>query len=696
MSAKTFPTALTNWRASVVSLFSEHPSAVDFAALLAFYLVVVAAKVVWVSGAQGPLVFGDEFIYKTAAQSVAAGMGVLVEGKPLTTYPPLYPVLLSLGFRLGPDWYSWILRINALASSLYVFPVWWIARTVLPRRTSWGALFLASLTPFQVIQPRLVMSENLFLPLVLAALATVVLDTHRPSIPQCIATGAIWAMAELTRYIFLPALFVLPVLWWVQPWLLGNLRLRQLFVGRIHLFLSVAAGFALVFVPWIYYLSTIGATLRTAFGFNAVGRLADPADMIANSRATDLAFWATVSAAYLILGAAPYLHLLLTYPLRSAKTENRRELFFGIAFLALLGAFAVTVVYYLSRTHVSRAYIEGRYLMYLFPLLPVAALVSLRRLSAASSPRRAPRLWVTLGIAMAGIYLAYRLLISRSLLGLPSAFSGLLAPAPDAIAFFSTTIPLFGTLIRLLFALLVVQIALVTLLPRRASLALLCTTLVFGYAALSDVAVRVEQSQAQASHGWQMAQVLQPALSRHPNDTVQIELDRRAGVDIALLANSLRFWGVERSSFSISPAQAKDLNPVAFASEIVLTRDSHPDPSASYQVNDAAFYIYAPDYNFDAPAAVHILAYGPTEAALGQPFNLQADGTSGLWLKTSNASPTVVLVLGGRVYPTLFGGPEYLTASIPPDSLTRKGTLLLFLFDPTTQDKSNVVPFTVN
>ncbi len=133
----------------------------DAVRLLAAYLILVVVKCVWVARAEGPVVFGDENPYKTLAQSLALGHGYTIGGAFFYGYPPLYPLVLTPAF-LFQDWYGWLLRINVLVSSAVVFPIWWIARQFLPRRESWMAVLLGSITPFHWITTRIVMSENLF------------------------------------------------------------------------------------------------------------------------------------------------------------------------------------------------------------------------------------------------------------------------------------------------------------------------------------------------------------------------------------------------------------------------------------------------------------------------------------------------------------------------------------------------------
>jgi len=60
----------------------------DGALLFLGYCVLVAVKLAWVRGTDGPIVFGDEYLYKDVARSVFSGQGYTVRGVPYSMYPP--------------------------------------------------------------------------------------------------------------------------------------------------------------------------------------------------------------------------------------------------------------------------------------------------------------------------------------------------------------------------------------------------------------------------------------------------------------------------------------------------------------------------------------------------------------------------------------------------------------------------------
>ena len=78
-------------------------------------------------------------------------------------------------------------------------------------------------------------------------------------------------------------------------------------------------------------------------------------------------------------------------------------------------------------------------------------------------------------------------------------------------------------------------------------------------------------------------------------------------------------------------------------------------------------------------ATVEIQAYGPISVPTATPFNVQPDGRSALWVKTSrSAFPEVVISLAGRRLDTQRAG-SLFTAFVPDDLTAKPGALELVL-----------------
>jgi len=92
---------------------------------------------------------------------------------------------------------------------------------------------------------------------------------------------------------------------------------------------------------------------------------------------------------------------------------------------------------------------------------------------------------------------------------------------------------------------------------------------------------------------------------------------------------------------------------------------------------------------------LRISAGGPWTVRAGEPFNRQPGGESAIWLGTENILPTAVVKLGSATLPSAYAGPTGMSASIPGPLFDKSGVYPLYIEDPTTGMRSNVIDFRV-
>jgi len=165
-------------------------------------------------------IYHDDSIYWVAAKSLASGSGYRIESLPdqpyQTKYPPLYPALLSLVWRLNPAFPD-NLKLAMLLNWL-MLPLMLLAARVFykdygfDRRLAWAFCALVALNPIVVNLSVMLMTEVMFGALVLAAMivAERALKPERPPW-LALAAGAIAGLAFLTRSSALPLLVSGPV-----------------------------------------------------------------------------------------------------------------------------------------------------------------------------------------------------------------------------------------------------------------------------------------------------------------------------------------------------------------------------------------------------------------------------------------------------------------------------------------------------
>jgi len=230
----------------------ERPAAAATGALIGLAAVAAALHAFLVGWVHGPFVFMDELGYERMAQSFAHTGHFSLFGAGGLAYSPLYPIVLSPVYALTSSMhtaYEWAKIENTVLISLSVFPVYGVARFVLPRGRSVGVAALSLLAPL-MLYSGFEMSEALAYPLCLLAIWTMLRATRRPSVRNdalLLAAIVLASAARLQLVALVPAAltaFLLVAVAQADP---GEGRLRAIFRAiSEHRLLVGAVGAALM------------------------------------------------------------------------------------------------------------------------------------------------------------------------------------------------------------------------------------------------------------------------------------------------------------------------------------------------------------------------------------------------------------------------------------------------------------------
>ena len=141
----------------------------------------------------------DDSIYYASAKSLADGGGYRIESLPgepsQTKYPPLYPALLSIAWRIDPQfphnlpiaaWISWLAFPAIMIHLLRVFP-----RLGITDWRAWMLMTLVAVNPYMLVFSSTLVSELAYTALTLAALLLTERLTERDTQSSAIAAGAV-------------------------------------------------------------------------------------------------------------------------------------------------------------------------------------------------------------------------------------------------------------------------------------------------------------------------------------------------------------------------------------------------------------------------------------------------------------------------------------------------------------------------
>lgn len=225
------------------------------------FLGLVVVKVVLIVRAAHFPSGSDELLYFDMARSLASGK-LYADAQ----YPPLFPASIVPAIMLHRS-YKLAVLLMAVYSSALVFPVWLIGRDMLDERHAAVVAALSALLPFHYTIPRVVMSENLYYPLIIGCAYLVLTTRWRRLALRDALTGALIAVTFLTRFmtlVFVPALAI--------AWLLRERAERGTWMPSRNVFIRAAllTGVALlVIAPWVYSEMRNGFTFVQTVGVDA-------------------------------------------------------------------------------------------------------------------------------------------------------------------------------------------------------------------------------------------------------------------------------------------------------------------------------------------------------------------------------------------------------------------------------------------
>lgn len=179
--------------------------------LVVLVAAATAAQLVYVRRLAAPWIFPDELIYSELARSLAAGGEPAIREIPSLSYGILYSLLLAPAYALFdrlPDAYAAAKATNALLMSLAAVPAYLLARRLLSRGWAFLAGVLAIAVPSSAYAGML-MTENAFYPVFLAACVAMVATLERPTSSRQLvllaAMGAAFAV-RAQAVVLVPAL----------------------------------------------------------------------------------------------------------------------------------------------------------------------------------------------------------------------------------------------------------------------------------------------------------------------------------------------------------------------------------------------------------------------------------------------------------------------------------------------------------
>jgi hypothetical protein len=359
------------------------------ATAILFGLAAVAAALhaFLVGRVHGPFVFMDELGYERMAQSFAHTGRFSLFGKGGLAYSPLYPILLSPIYGLTSSLhtaYEWAKVENTVLISLSVFPVYGIARSVLPRGRSLGVAALSLFAPL-MLYSGFELTESLAYPLFLVAIWTMLRAVRRSSVANdalLLAAIVLASSARLQQVGLIPAAVTAVLLAAVARPEPGDGRLRAMWRSvTAHWLLFGVVGFG--FVAGLARTATNGGNLPLAGRYANVGH-----SHVSAVRVLEL-FFQHIAGLDWAVGVIPFAAAVLAGWTLVSRGCPRRALVFASVAVASVFWVVLEVAFDAAAfdstknvAHVRSGFVDlptfhERYLIYLVPLFLVALFATL-------------------------------------------------------------------------------------------------------------------------------------------------------------------------------------------------------------------------------------------------------------------------------------------------------------------------------
>ena len=236
--------------------------------LLAILGVALFVRLLLFASLTGTLeLTADELQYRDIAVSLAEGRGFLLEGKPTSWRPPLYPAVMALVSRLTGTTDPHAVRILQLALSLVtVLLVYLLGRRLFGERVGLIAAGIVAVYPSMLFYTQHLLTETLFTCLLLLTAFGFAAYVRTGAVLVLVATGVALGLTVLTRDSVWPMAGVMALL--MGP--TTGYRPRR-WIGHAAVFL---VAFLLITVPWVARNTQLQGTFTLIATNNGPGILA--------------------------------------------------------------------------------------------------------------------------------------------------------------------------------------------------------------------------------------------------------------------------------------------------------------------------------------------------------------------------------------------------------------------------------------
>jgi len=386
--------------------------------ILTLYILSVIFKIIlaFLFALPTPITYFDEIIYAKGAESFINSANLAFQGESINIFPPLYSIIISLAYLLKDPHaaYFAITLLNAIILSTIIFPIWLLAKMFLNRNEALiVTILIGFFLPLNYTYIFVIMSENLFIPLIALSILFLLKSIFNPSLKYDALCGFLFGLAYLTKnagIVLLPLYIICFGIFCIFAYRDSHPDIK-LVVVKIDSLKWILKGlykkylvfliFILTILPWYIrntiYFAPSKSTLITRIMYGITGRYGTYGDDIGIMN-----LWGSLSLftfqeisrqfflhlSYIILSLNVVLFLFIGFLIvemvieRDVISKNKKLFLFSFSIVILLFSFllitAIHVYFYNIAYPEHFKYLRARYVDPIIPLLILLGFIGIQ------------------------------------------------------------------------------------------------------------------------------------------------------------------------------------------------------------------------------------------------------------------------------------------------------------------------------
>ena len=294
--------------------------------LILIFIVLILIKSFLSYLVPSPSIFGDEYAHSKMARSFFYEKEFSIHGFPSDKDPPFYPMFLSLAyvFKDMNLVYIFMKVINAMLSSLIIFPAYFLAKEFLIKKNALLAAILISVLPSSFAFSPILMAENLYYPLILASIFFIYKSFTNKNYTYDIFAGLFIGLSLLTKFISIFIFLPIFVVFIYKLFKKEYYEIKKKIIMALIILVTI--------LPWeLRNFLTFGFSFTTITGSPNLIKLTQ-----AYIKVIDFFTWNLLYLGFIVLGSGIIFFMMIFLLNKEKLKENKYIVFYLLSFFSIL------------------------------------------------------------------------------------------------------------------------------------------------------------------------------------------------------------------------------------------------------------------------------------------------------------------------------------------------------------------------